>query len=342
MLYMVYPPPLRRQMERRGWVELNGSVLSDEELSHILTGDQEKISQLGGEFFLKWNSCSARDHFGIMPGDCQAGSFWCSGKKINAIEPPSRSPDLNTAIVDSIRMRSTEGVTALSGGVDSALVAAVAQRPCISVGVHESHDLKRAAQVARELDLSLEIRTVTADEIEATLPVVLGLLPDPTPVDLAIATTLFFVAETARSAGYERILTGQGADEVFGGYSRYLGRTEEELASTFSTDFASLSRQGLRDQTIAGYHNTWLSMPYLDIRVVCAASAIPVTERVSEGIRKKPLREIAARYLSQETAYYEKKAMQYGTGIWKEIKRLARQNGYQNSVSDYMHHIRKA
>ena len=82
-------------------------------------------------------------------------------------------------------------------------------------------------------------------------------------------------------------------------------------------------------------------MPYLDIRVVCAAAEIPPTERVRDGIRKRPLREVAAGYLTMETAYYEKKAMQYGTGIWKEIKRLARKNGYQNSVSDYMQNIRR-
>ncbi|WP_325630669.1 asparagine synthase C-terminal domain-containing protein [Methanospirillum sp.] len=329
-------------MELRGWVEFDGIVLSNEEISSILIEEPDKISLFGGEFFLKWKSCSARDHYGIILGDCPAGEVWCNGRKIRAIEPKSRSLDLHAAIVDSIRMRSEEGVTALSGGVDSALVAALAQKPCISVGVEGSHDLKRAGKVAGELNLPLEIRTVTSCEIEETIPKVMKIIKDPTPVDLAIATTLFFVAETAHDEGYERILTGQGADEVFGGYSRYLGKNEEQLTSTFSADFSSLSRQGIRDQAVAGYHGTWLSMPYLDIRVVCAASTIPVTEKVSEGVRKRPLREIAARYLSSETAYYEKKAMQYGTGIWKEIKRLARQNGYQNSVSDYMHHIRKA
>ncbi len=329
-------------MECKGWVELEGTVLTPDEISCILVEDPEKVCRFGGEFFLKWETGCARDHFGIMPGNCAAGSIWDHGTLSGQIEPLIRSTDLHSAIVDAIRLRADEGVTALSGGVDSALVAALAKRPCIAVGVKDSHDLKRAGQVAGELNLPLEIRTVTAAEIEAVLPVALSLLPDPTPVDLAIATTLFFVTETAHEAGYERILTGQGADEVFGGYSRYLGKTEEELASTFSTDFASLSRQGMRDQTIAGYHQTWLSMPYLDIRVVCAASEIPLTDRVRDGIRKRPLREVAARYLSPEAAYYEKKAMQYGTGIWKEIKHLARQNGYQNSVSDYMHHIRKA
>ncbi len=328
-------------MELKGWIELDGKILSHEDISQYLSTDVGVISKFGGEFYLQWNDCLARDYMGIIPGSCPAGSIWCNGSPVGEVHPSGRSSSLETAITDAVAMRSENGVMALSGGVDSALVAALAGQPCISVGVADSHDLKRATHVAGELDLPLEIRVVKRSEIESVLHTILNLLIEPSPVDLAIATTLYFVAESAHDAGYEKILTGQGADEVFGGYSRYLGKTSEELRSTFAADFASLSRQGVRDQTIAGYHQTWLSMPYLDIRVVCAAADIPLETRIAEGIRKRPLREVAANYLTKETAYYEKKAMQYGTGIWKEIKRLARQNGYQNSVSDYMHNIRR-
>ncbi len=327
-------------MRIRGWVELDGQVLSGSEIAEIISRRGEEISRFGGEFFIESDECRARDQYGIIPGNCPAGTCLCSGYEPVLIKPGVPALSLQEAIIKAVSLRATEGITALSGGVDSALVAALAGRPCLCVGVADSHDLRRAQKVAGELDLSLECRVVTPSEIEDALVIVSGLIQDPTPVDISIATTLFFVAEKARELGYERILTGQGADEVFGGYSRYLERSSEELIETFAADFAGLPRQGLRDQTIAGYHDTWLSMPYLDIRVVCAAASIPPHEKVRDGIRKRPLREVAACYLPEETAYYDKKAMQYGTGIWKEIKRLARKNGYQNSVSDYLHNIR--
>ncbi len=327
-------------MKIRGWVELDGQVLSGSEIEEMFARGGNEISRFGGEFFIEWDGCRARDQFGIIQGNCPAGTCVCGEKEPTLIRPEVSALSLHEAILKAVSLRATEGITALSGGVDSALVAALAGRPCLCVGVADSHDLRRAEKVAGELHLPLESRIVTPAEIEEALRIVSGLIKDPTPVDISIATTLFFVAEMARELGYERILTGQGADEVFGGYSRYLGRSAEELRETFAADFADLPRQGLRDQTIAGYHDTWLSMPYLDIRVVCAASAIPPDEKVRDGIRKRPLREVAACYLPKETAYYDKKAMQYGTGIWKEIKRLARKNGYQNSVSDYLHNIR--
>ncbi|HWQ67332.1 MAG TPA: asparagine synthase C-terminal domain-containing protein [Methanospirillum sp.] len=328
-------------MQLKGWVELNGQVLSIQKIQNIIADHPEQISGFGGEFYLESGSWRVRDKYGIIPGQIPAGSIWKGDQQIGTVNPDIVPQDLESAIVQAIKLRSDEGVTALSGGVDSALVAVLAQCPCIAVGMAGSHDVRRASIVAEETGLSLEIRVVTSAEIEHALIDVVRLLPDPTPVDIAIASTLYFVSETAHELGYERILTGQGADEIFGGYSRYLDKSGEDLERTFTDDFESLSRQGYRDQTIAGYHGAYLSMPYLDPGVVCAASRIPPNERVCGGVRKRPLREVAGRYLSLETASYEKKAMQYGTGIWKEIKRLARQNGYQNSVSDYIHNIRR-
>ncbi len=80
-------------------------------------------------------------------------------------------------------------------------------------------------------------------------------------------------------------------------------------------------------------------MPYLDTRVVRAASAIPAGDKVCGEQRKVPLRTIAERYIPKELAWYEKKAMQYGSGVAKELRRLARHNGYKTSVQGYLDHI---
>ncbi|MDD3407553.1 MAG: asparagine synthase, partial [Methanomicrobium sp.] len=37
--------------------------------------------------------------------------------------------------------------------------------------------------------------------------------------------------------------------------------------------------------------------------------------------------------------FYGKKAMQYGSGVMKEIQKLARDNGYKNSVQRYIDHL---
>ena len=80
-------------------------------------------------------------------------------------------------------------------------------------------------------------------------------------------------------------------------------------------------------------------MPYMDYRVVRAARAIPPAKKVQGGLRKVPLRMVAERHIPAEFAWFEKKAMQYGSGVWKELQRLARKKGYKTSVQDYIDHI---
>jgi asparagine synthase (glutamine-hydrolysing) len=324
----------------KGWVELEGRRLKESELEAILRQDLSAISRLGGEFFLQcndMNDCRARDHFGIMPGDCPAGSVICEGKAAGRVDPNYSLMNLDEAIKIAVGLRSDEGVVALSGGVDSALVARLAGRECVVVGIAGSHDLLHAGEVADELRLVLHEVIIEPQQIEDALAEVLSVIPSPDPVNASIAATLYFVCQWAGRHGQQRILAGQAADELFGGYSRYL--QTENLAGDLERDFLGLSLQLARDQAVAALHGAYFSLPYMDTRVVAAARAIPPQMLVREGVRKRPLREVAERHMPPAIARYEKKAMQYGSGVMKEIQRLAARKGYRRMVQDYLHEI---
>jgi asparagine synthase (glutamine-hydrolysing) len=318
----------------KGWVELEGRRLAQSDARTILVKDPSTISKFGGEFFLEWNGCKARDHFGIMPGDCPPGAVVCSDKEIAKVDPGYPLMDLDEAIRIAVQLRSDDGVVALSGGVDSALVARLAGRECVAVGVAGSHDLMHAKQVAEVFGLILHQVLIDPALIEEALARVLAVIPKKDPVNASIATTLYFVSRWAGQHGETRILAGQGADELFGGYSRYL--QTETLAQDLEKDFLALPRQLARDQAVAGLHGTYFSLPYMDQRVVTAARSIPTEMLVQGGVRKRPLREVARRHMPAEIAQYEKKAMQYGSGVMKEIKRLAARKGYRKSLQDYL------
>ncbi len=320
-----------------GWVEIDGRRLTLHEIESVLHDRPEEILRFGGEFYLAGSGCRARDHFGIIPGNCPKGTLICDGTVRGHIDPGVPDLPLGEAIVTAVRLRSDEGVTALSGGVDSTLVARLAGRECVVVGLEDSHDLRQARHAADSLGLSLTSVTITQKEIETALPTVIGAIPKKDPVNTSIAMTQFFITRWAGQHGYRRVITGQGADELFGGYTRYLQSTT--LAEDLERDFAGLEQQADRDQAIAALHGTHLSMPYMDVRVVRAARKIPAADKVRDGHRKIPLREVAERHIPAEFAWYEKKAMQYGSGIWKVLQRLARKNGYKTSIQDYIDHI---
>ncbi|WP_300998871.1 asparagine synthase C-terminal domain-containing protein [Methanoculleus sp.] len=328
-------------MNLKGWMERDGVRLSPADVERMLGEGPETIARCGGEFLLEWGDCIARDIFGVMPGPVSPGTVRCSGREVARIAPNPPPCTLEEAIVTAVDLRSDEGVMAFSGGVDSGLVAGLAGLPCVTVGIEGSHDAAWAAKAARTMGLDLTIVSPTEDEVAEALARVVRVIPDPTnPVEASIAATMYFAAAWAGEQGHTRILAGQGADELFGGYARYL--TSPDLAAELDRDFADLGRQGARDQAVAALHGAYLSMPYLDVRVVRAAQAIPARERVRGGVRKYPLRVVAERHIPPEIARAEKKAMQYGSGIWRIIQRLSRKNGYKKSVQGYLTEISRA
>jgi len=325
------------ELELAGWIELDEVRLTRTDIETILRERPTDILRFGGEFFFSKNGCRARDHFGVIQGKCPKGTFTCESGITGEIIPTVKDISLEEAIITAVRLRSDEGVTALSGGVDSTLVANLAGRECVAVGLKGSHDLRQAQHAASILNLTCTLVEITRSEIAEALPLVIAAIPKKDPVNTGIALTQYFITRWAGEHGYHRIITGQAADEIFGGYSRYL--ETETLEEDLVRDFAGLEQQAERDQSIAALHGTYLSMPYLDMRVVCAARRILTSEKVQGKLRKVPLRKVAERYIGPELAWYEKKAMQYGSGVWKELCSLARKNGYKTSVQDYIDQI---
>ncbi|WP_417343792.1 asparagine synthase (glutamine-hydrolyzing) [Gemmiger formicilis] len=113
----------------------------------------------------------------------------------------------------------------LSGGVDSSLVTRETARSqpnvqCFSVGYAEESysELPAARAAARALGVPLTETTVTAAEFFAANRAIQWYLDEPMPNPAEVP--LYFLCKTARQR-VKVVLSGEGADELFGGYPLY-------------------------------------------------------------------------------------------------------------------------
>ncbi|NMA15503.1 MAG: asparagine synthase (glutamine-hydrolyzing), partial [Clostridia bacterium] len=114
--------------------------------------------------------------------------------------------------------------TFLSSGVDSALIAALARKQgpisTFSVGYSEERysELKEAGEIAKYLGTDHEEYIISPNEFLQNLPRLIWHFDEPVADPAAIS--LFFAARLAKKK-VTVILSGEGADEIFGGYGIY-------------------------------------------------------------------------------------------------------------------------
>ena len=135
---------------------------------------------------------------------------------------------LETVIKESVRGHLQSDVEVgcfLSGGVDSTIITACANQyhpkiKAFTIGFHEAgySEIEAARETADFLNIPLYSRFITAQEfIEATKTVIDYL---DSPVADPSVTAIYLVAQEARKQ-VKVILSGEGADELFGGYRIY-------------------------------------------------------------------------------------------------------------------------
>jgi asparagine synthase (glutamine-hydrolysing) len=116
----------------------------------------------------------------------------------------------------------------LSGGVDSsavlAMMARLNEKPVRAFTAHfpdsDAADEREAARrVASACRAELAEVPVTAADFFAHLPAIAAAMDDPA-ADYAVVPT-WLLARAARAAGLKVVLSGEGGDELFGGYGRY-------------------------------------------------------------------------------------------------------------------------
>ena len=256
----------------------------------------------------------------------------------------NRAGELLRLLEQSIKVRLgglEEVALAFSGGVDSSIIAVLAKT--LGVEVHlicaslkGEQEVKHAEGVAAALELPLRLACYDPEDVEYVLPTVVQLIEDSDPVAASIGVPIFWASEVASDMGLRIMLTGQGADELFGGYKRYVDyymlHGAEFVRKALERDIFSMSQVNLeRDSKISCFHNVELRLPFVTYELAEFALALPLELKIESAydkLRKRVLRRMAVEAgLLGFIAERPKRAIQYTSGVSKVVRRLARKKG---------------
>ena len=223
-----------------------------------------------------------------------------------------------------------------SGGLDSSYIALLLKEiseniplkiTLYAVGAEGSKDVEAAIYASKFLNLELKICEVTEDMLREALPEVVRAIGDDNLMKVGVGLTTYLATKMVAEDGLKVAFSGQGADELFGGYKRYLQSfVDGTLNYDLRVDMSNMYHVNLeRDDACSMLNGVELRLPFLDKSLVELVLNIQDNKKIvsmHDDVRKSILRKLAFEEgLDYEIAYRPKKAAQYGTGIDKILRK---------------------
>tara|TARA_Y100000310_G_scaffold345795_1_gene470058 strand:- start:4866 stop:6335 length:1470 start_codon:yes stop_codon:yes gene_type:complete len=229
-----------------------------------------------------------------------------------------------------------------SSGIDSLLLAVLLKKQGVKFkcfygylkGLGKPKDLEFVKRAAKRFDLELETVSVSLNELPSLISKVVPVIGSTNPVTVGIALPLFVACEKAGKQKMKVVLSGQGADELFGGYARF--KNSKNIKADMGIALAKLLENDLDwNKAIAKTNGLELKLPYLEKNIVKFASGLQKKFKVQGQRNKVILRDLAADLdIPREFAERKKLAAQYGSNFDKAIIKLAKKE--KKSKSDYL------
>ncbi len=263
---------------------------------------------------------------------------------------PKLKQELEKAVMRQLMSDVPYGVL-ISGGLDSSIIAAIAMKyskkrieskgredawwprlHSFSVGLQNSPDMKYARKVARYINtVHHEIVFSIEEGFDAIRNVIYHLETFDTTT-IRAATPMYLMARKIKSMGIKMVLSGEGSDEVFGGYLYFhKAPNAKEFHEELVRKLSLLSKYDcLRANKSTAAWGLETRVPFLDKEFLDYAMSIDPEQKMCRGanIEKGILREAFKGMLPEEILWRQKEQFSDGVGYgWIDyLKKFAEEH----------------
>ncbi len=188
------------------------------------------------------------------------------------------------ALEESVRRNLTEGLL-LSGGLDTSILAYLISKwvkpECITVALRgaPAPDVEYATQVARHLGLKHHIHYFGDEELDENIQDVVRIMKSFDPMEIRNDLAVYIALKVGKERGMSSFMTGDGGDELFGGYSFLFGLTKKQLDTTLKKLWANMRFSSVYLAKDLGVE---AKLPFLDPPFKALAMNLDVSLKVKE------------------------------------------------------------
>ena len=224
------------------------------------------------------------------------------------------------ALEESVRRNLTDGLL-LSGGLDTAILAYLASKwvkpSCITVALSNAPapDVDYAKLVASRLELKHYIYYFGGEELDENIRAVIRIMKSFDPMEIRNDVAIYVALKEGRDRGMSIIMTGDGCDELFGGYSFLFVLTKEQLDVALRKLWTNMR---FSSTYLARELGVEVRLPFLDPQFKALATDLDVGLKVKsergQVWGKWILRKAFENIIPQEIAWRVKAPIEVGTG----------------------------
>jgi len=209
---------------------------------------------------------------------------------------------------------------ALSGGLDSSILAHLRkdQKPQTMTIITKDFlgtDLTFAQIIAKHVGLSLSLIQVNMEEVLDSINETIKILGNFNDIEIRNSIVPYIYLTTLKNKGVNSVITGDGADEVFGGYNFLLKKSDNEIEDELKR-IKKIMHFPSKD--IARSLDMEVETPFLNEDMIKFSDELPVSKKINSKEGKKfgkwILRETFEEYLPNNITWREKSPMQDGSG----------------------------